>query len=990
MELLKQQNMKFKKEGPVDMKPKNVFATLLSIIMLCGCRGTEKAVRMSSRECFASSIVPQPKIVNAAKNAKLLELSPEDIKIVYGSNSPKCRIGADEINKQLFKMGFGDRNIPIVSDMEYQKGKEKALIVIGAQDENILAKSLRGNLTEKDAIKSMPDKPQGYIIDYVERNNDVPMLFIAGSSPQGTLYGAITLMQLFGKNGDKLLVPPVFVKDWPDFNWRYIAHMTHVFGQASRASAYTGEPYSGDMETGKEYIDWALRYKINIIGIKFWLADKELLPLLEYAKERGIYSFTSYPRPSIAVCDVKEKGENPEKYKGLNNLYRDKCYLSWSRDDLLAPLYVKFAENCKKYGIKFVWFHTADTGLTSLNYAQWNYRDALDKERFGNDYGKADAHVINMLYEIFQKYSPETRITYVTYPYTASVLADDFPQNIIPDISGAYAEEARKFIDNYFMTFAKDTPKDIYTCLRETERKNVELWVKATKHPILLYYETCRGGYNLLSSRPRYIKTFYFKDYDNIYFYPSIHESFIHGVEVPVEILLNAEYCWNVDQKGAAYFEKYDFSKDLSTPKVVFDEIVPRCTRAYWGAEAGKYFTPFFQAGIVPGFVENPFEFQRSLRKSFVKVLEISGNLTFANGSDIFFEGAVEEMEKQRSNIEKALPFLDEWMAEYKAKKADGFSYKYGVMLWLLSHYWHCKAAIWIPVLELRNHIDYGRKVEAEKALAAMKEQLAKAKLEISGALQIIIDEKHLCLMPKVNNLQLNEYMLNELEKFEAKYKELESGVKQINQSLVIDKSNLDSLKSRYLLAGKNLREAEMYTDFTVYATNPVKKAFYQSKARFFYDSKNLYVNVEMLDAKDQKPTSGRNETDKADFWEKGKEENDFEIYLAPSHSQFIYQLACDPLGRKFNIRILEKHFKKDSPWKCDWKVKTSIEKGYWTALLTIPFSSLGVKMPDAGDKWKICAMRQYVGKSGDHIFSVLRPGSEPNKPQTYIPLLFK
>jgi hypothetical protein len=940
-----------------------------------------------AKDRFAQNIVPQPKIVQAPALITTLNLLPEEITIVYGKKSPKTRIGAEEFNKELLRRGFTGK-MKIISDNNYKKSREKFMIIIGSPSENILSKSLWGQLKHSDELNVLKDKTEGYIIEGA-KCGEIPALILAGVSPQGSLYAAISLAQMFIKNGKKVEVPSeLYVKDWPDFNWRYICHMTHIFGQSNRTYKYAGMPYVGNGKIGKEYIDWALKYKINFIGIKFWLSEKELLPILEYAKQRGIFPFTFYPRPSIAVCKAKEKNNNP-KYKELNNIYRNKYYISWSRDDLLKPLYTEFAKKCKKYGVKFVWFHTADTGLSSLNYAQWNYRDKLDKENFGNDYGKADVHVIDMIYEIFQKESPDTKITYVTYPYTASVLADDFPQNIVPDLSGAYAEEAKTFIRKYFKTFSEKTPKSIYTCLRETKRSNVEKWLEATKRPILLYFETCKNGYNLISSRPRYIKTFYFKDYDNAYFYPSIYESFIHGVEIPVEMLLNAEYCWNVNQKGAAYFDKYDFTKDLTEPKVVFDEIVPRCARAYWGPEAGKYFAPLFQTGIVPGFIENPMEFQRTLRKSFVKILEISGNLTFARGSEIFFDGAAKEMRKQHSNLEKALPPLNEWMENYQAKKLDSFSYKYGTMFWLLAHYWHCKAAIWAPILELQNHIINGNSTEAKAALQEAQKAIKTAKTEINKALGEI-KGKHLCLMPKFNKKPLNEGILIELEKLEAKCKELEAQTKQIGKPLTIDDSKLNELKSKVFIAAPSVEKAKPYSNFTAYAAKPARSAFYQSEVQIYYDSKNLYIKAKMLDAKGHKPICGRNKSNKVSFWSKGKEENDLEIFLAPPKNKFFYQLACDPLGKKFSVRIFGKFFKRDYSWKCNWDVKTSVEKGFWTVLATIPFSSLGAKAPQKGETWKLCIARQRVGKSGSTVFSTITPGATPNKPTTYPNLVFK
>lgn len=966
------------------MKSKNVFATLLSIIMLCSCRSTEKAIRIDARERFASNIVPQPKIVSAAKNAKSLELFPEDIKIVYGSNSPKCRIGAEEINKHLFKMGFDGRNIPIVSDMEYKKGKEKALIVIGAPNENILAKSLQGNLTEKDGLKSISDSPQGYIIDYVERNNDVPMLFIAGSSPQGTLYGSITLMQLFGKNGDKLLVPPVFVKDWPDFKWRCIGCIAGFFQQSEQAYKFANIPYVGDERIAKEYIDWALKYKINIIRLVPWLNKNQMGTIRTYAEERGVYSFQFYPKISISACIAKEKQENPGKYNGLNNLYKNKCYLTWSRDDLLEPQFREFARQCKKDNVKFCWFHTADAGLTSLNYAQWENRDELDRNNYEDNYGLADSHVISLIQKVFREESPDTKIVYIIYPYTAMVLNKNFPQNIIPDISGAYAEQEKAFIKKYFKTFSTHVSPSIYTCLRETSKENVDLWLKATKHPMLIFFESGRLGFSILNSRARYMKTFYSQKYDNILFYPSLGSSFFPDIESPIEMLLNAEYSWNVNQVGSDYFKKFDFAMDLSEPKVVFEKLIPRACRAYWGTVAGNNFEALFQAGIVPGFLDDPYQFQKDIKQvSGAGGLESAGNDISPAGTEIFFDNPVIEMKRQNEKLQKAIPDIEKWLDSYENKNLDPFSYKYGSMLYLFANYWYYKSLAWTSFLETEDYIIKGEKEKAEKSLL---EANAAFKTACNGMAETIskIKGKHLCLIPSMHKEPIYKAISAELKKLEKKYEELRTKTENMKSSLIIHNDKIEKLKQRKYIALRKDKESwencPYFSDFTLLSSTPPQSAFYQSKIQIMYDEKNIYFRINMAGIPGVKPITGRNTKNNKDFWSRGNEENAVEIFISPDERNF-YQFACDATGRKLQFRTLDKI---SEPLECEWSAAAFLDKGAWTCIASIPWRSLGLQKKEAGQSLRIGIMRQCVNISGSTEVSVICPEMQPRSPSTY------
>lgn len=109
----------------------------------------------------------------------------------------------------------------------------------------------------KGAVQSSGDPEldkQGY------RMKIAPGLIeITGNTDQGLFYGAQTLLQLLkpGPRG-KLLLPIASIEDWPKLQLRFLHWDT--------------KHHQDRMETLKRYLDWAARFKVNVIG--FELEDK--------------------------------------------------------------------------------------------------------------------------------------------------------------------------------------------------------------------------------------------------------------------------------------------------------------------------------------------------------------------------------------------------------------------------------------------------------------------------------------------------------------------------------------------------------------------------------------------------------------------------------------------------------------------------------------------------------------------------------------------
>jgi hypothetical protein len=576
-------------------------------------------------------VVPMPKHVDSYKLPKL-SLEPKNLLIVYGAKSLKTRIGAEEINKELFRLGFTQK-ASLVADKDFKLSDNvKLLALIGNAEENSVTRAYQKRFTRNKDVSKIKKK-QGYVIDFSP--GQPPIAFLNGVGEQGSLYAAVTFAQMIERNGNQLNIQPVFISDWPDFNFRFMTFF------------YDNRIIKKDEFSNKKLIiDWMTRHKMNVVGVKF-SGGTELPKANAYAKERGIHPFVFYRRgggsyTTIGYEKEAEKilgKEKVAKYSNIYNKHGKKGVISWSDNEHRAPYINSFVEECKADGINMAWFHNTDTGLSRFNYSLWKDRDEMDKKSFGNDYGKAESHVINFIYKRCQKINPGMKTVFVIYPYTPAVLSDDFPYNIQPDINKAYAEKEKVFIKRFFATLAKELPQSVYTLQRENTRENMERWMEVTRHPCMFYFEVEKPGFSFFNTRARYIKTFYFPnyDYDNIYFATLVYTSCFPFVSEPMQVLSHAEYSWNVNQKNSANFKPFDFKDDLTSPSWILETWLPRALNAYWGADSGKYFLPLYKSGIVPGFIENPDRFRKSLHRKFTATLEETGNITRNGGSEMFY-----------------------------------------------------------------------------------------------------------------------------------------------------------------------------------------------------------------------------------------------------------------------------------------------------------------------------------------------------------------
>ncbi len=203
---------------------------------------------------------------------------------------------------------------------------------------------------------------------YVIRCNN-HLVAVVGGSAQGTLYGAMTLLQLFRGDGGSVVMPRVHVRDWPEFKYRMAENWTYAEGRAHRGRGWCydwGDGKDNYLQRVTALFDRCLRYKINMIcfssGFDKTDWDASLFPLEKelnrLADERGI-------KLMIGGYGVtyRRRG-NEERTRQLQDRIRD---------------YVRQTEP------RFLYIHHEDHGTYASTQLLWSRRSDECKRRWPSE-----------------------------------------------------------------------------------------------------------------------------------------------------------------------------------------------------------------------------------------------------------------------------------------------------------------------------------------------------------------------------------------------------------------------------------------------------------------------------------------------------------------------------------------------------------------------------------------------------------------------------
>lgn len=78
---------------------------------------------------------------------------------------------------------------------------------------------LMGRMPSGDEL-AVPDRPEAYVIACLEGASGQRRVMVAGSDEAGVFFGAVALVQMMERVGDRVVLHPVQVRDWPTYRLR--------------------------------------------------------------------------------------------------------------------------------------------------------------------------------------------------------------------------------------------------------------------------------------------------------------------------------------------------------------------------------------------------------------------------------------------------------------------------------------------------------------------------------------------------------------------------------------------------------------------------------------------------------------------------------------------------------------------------------------------------------------------------------------------------
>ena len=243
-------------------------------------------------------IIPTPrKCRSSGRRVSLAAGAASPLAIVLSRNAtPKEKLAARAISGRLRDLGAAAIET-FACGTRRHSGGARIFLSSWNRRRGIDAKArsiLKANAVSR-FFSRCANPEQGYVLSV-----DDGRIVIMGGSDQGTLYGAMTLLQLLKQDGHAVSAPAVHLEDWPDFKNRAAENWTFLEGREREGPGWCydwGNGLHDYMQRAKRIINRALQYKINMIhfyGCFYreydWACQGMAFAreLNQYARERGI------------------------------------------------------------------------------------------------------------------------------------------------------------------------------------------------------------------------------------------------------------------------------------------------------------------------------------------------------------------------------------------------------------------------------------------------------------------------------------------------------------------------------------------------------------------------------------------------------------------------------------------------------------------------------------------------------------------------------
>ena len=236
-------------------------------------------------------ITPTPQYMEALPRS--LKLSPEDRVVIHVGPSTtidqeKMTLAAGCLRRDLID---AVPNMRIDVEPFHAKPLGPRIVLWKWDPERTAPISL--NFLDRQVLSAPEYHQQGYVIRFTDSDGT----WIVGSSAQAVLYGVMSLLQLIERTAKGAEMPAVYVRDYPDFQFRAASDWLLRI-EIDRWALDRGKGVEAFARLFEKKLDRALRFKINMViadGFGFGLGGRRfpeygalMRRLNSYARRRGI------------------------------------------------------------------------------------------------------------------------------------------------------------------------------------------------------------------------------------------------------------------------------------------------------------------------------------------------------------------------------------------------------------------------------------------------------------------------------------------------------------------------------------------------------------------------------------------------------------------------------------------------------------------------------------------------------------------------------
>ena len=238
-------------------------------------------------------VIPDPQSMVAAGDPVPIPQRPGSVAVVLPDNpSPKLQLAAQLVRERLAELSGTDNLVSSGQPANAAEGAALTVRFLLWQGQQVaLPDGVSLDSEDIGVLNDPAETEQSYVIRISEQD-----AFLVGSTDQGALYAAATLIQLLDSRSGRLELARVHIRDFPDIQYREASDwLQNVEG--NRWGYDFGDGQANFLRRIKRKLDFCLKYKINAVRFDGfgWTLEPEYAALMRsinrYARERGIHLF---------------------------------------------------------------------------------------------------------------------------------------------------------------------------------------------------------------------------------------------------------------------------------------------------------------------------------------------------------------------------------------------------------------------------------------------------------------------------------------------------------------------------------------------------------------------------------------------------------------------------------------------------------------------------------------------------------------------------